>query len=148
MKVLKALVGVAFYISLFVVLPRLVVEKVPQDVLNPFGSAQNILDASTSFGILLSFLYAVKTLTQKQSLLNLASSVGSDIAVFYIFLFFIGFGNPESFGKVEKFIQAGPGATIMFDFTIFAQLLLAVLAVKVLVKFLEFQDERSNLKKP
>ena len=145
MKILKAMLGAAFYIILFIILPRLLLEKVPPDILIPFRPIQNILTVLTVLGLILAALYATKTLTPKHKPVNLAASVGLEFAEFYIFLFFIGFGDPTSFGIVEKAIPMGPErVTLMFDFRIFILLLLVVLAIKVIVTFLKFYHAKNN----
>lgn len=144
MKVLKAVLGATLCIILFIILPRLVLEKVPPNILIPFGPIQNILTVLTVLGLTLAALYAVKTLTPKHNPVNLAASVGLELAGFYMLLFFIGLGNPTSFGRVEKAIPMGPRVTLMFDFRIFVLLLLVVLAIKVVVALLEFHHARSK----
>ena len=144
MKVLKAVSGAALYIILFIILPRSMLEKVPPSILTPFGPIQNILTILTVLGLTLAALYAVKTLTPKHNPLNLGASVSLELAKFYMLLFFIGFGDPLSFGRVEKLIPMGPGVTLKFDFRIFVLLLVAVLVIGVVVELLEFYYARSK----
>jgi hypothetical protein len=119
-------------------------EKVPPDFLIPFGPVQDILKVLTVLGLALAALYSIKTLTPKANPANLAASVGLEFAGFYIFLFFIGLGDPASLGRVEKAISTGPGVTLVFDFRVFVLLLLAVLAFKVVVALLEFYHARGE----
>jgi len=142
MKILKALLGAAFYIVLFVYWPRLTLTNVPSDILGPLGPVENILMTSTVVGIVLALLFVIKTLTAKQNPLNLVVLVVSELVGFYVFLFFISFGNPINFGRVEKAIPIGPGVTVKFDFRIFVQLTLVVLVFRVAVGILEFYNVR------
>jgi len=151
MKAFKAAVGVAFYLFLFIIVPRMLAEKVPGDSLGPLGSTETIIGYSTVIGLVLASVYAAKTLTPKHSAINLAACMLSDMVGFYIFLFFVGFGEPWSFGRVEKAIPlnaiAAAGevvseATITFDFRFFVELLAVVLAMKLVVRLLEFYLER------
>jgi hypothetical protein len=144
MKILKAALGAGLIICFFVVLPRLMLEKVPPDLLIPFGPVQDILTVLTVLGLTIASLYSIKTLTPKANPANLVASVSLEFAGFYILLFFIGFGDPASLGRVEKAIPTGPGVTLVFDFRIFVLLLLAVLAFKVVVALLEFYNARSE----
>jgi len=144
MKVLKAVLGPTLCIILFIILPRLVLEEVPPDILVPFGPIQNFLTVLTVLGLTLAALYATKTLTPKHNPVNLAASVGLELAGFYVLLFFVGLGNPANFGRVEKAIPMGPGVTLMLDFRIFVLLLLVVLAIKVVVGLMEFHRARSK----
>lgn len=144
MKVLKAVFGATLYIILFIILPRLALEKVPPDILIPFGPIQNTLKVLTVLGLTLAVLYAVKTLTSKRNPVNLVASVGLKLAGFYLLLFFIGYGDPTSFGRVEKAISVEPGVTLMSDLRFFVLLLLTVLAFKVVVALLEFHHARSK----
>lgn len=145
MKTLKVVLAVTFCTLSFIVLPRLFLPKVPPEFLVPFPPLRNVLTVLTVLGLTLAVLYTAKTLTLKRNPVNLVASVSLELAAFYVLLFFIGFGDPASFGRTEKAIPvAGPGATLMFDFRIFVLLLLVVLAVKVIVALLKFCQARSK----
>lgn len=144
MRALKALLGGALWIIVLVILPRAMLKDLPPEFLAPYGSAEVVINFLTVIGLIIATLYVAKALTPKSNPVNLVASIGSDLARFYSFLFFIGFGDPTSFGRVEKTISAGGDMTFISDFGIFVQLLLVLLIIDFAVAFLEFYNSKSQ----
>lgn len=144
MKALKALPGVVFYIALFIVLPRLLIEKIPALVIAVFGAVNSVLTSLAVMGVVLAALYAAKTLAPKGSSTELAAHVLSEAASLGVLLFFIGFGSPLSLGKGERSIPIGPDSVIFFDFHIFALLFITVTTLRIAAKIFEYYSKHQT----
>lgn len=144
MKELKAVLGAALLVVVMVVLPRMRLDSLPSEFLAPYGSAEVIINFLTVIGLILATLYVLKTLTSKSSPVNLVASIGAELTTFYSVLFFIGFGDPANFGRVEKMISMGADITLISDFRIFIQLLAVLLVIDVVLSLLEFNNSRSR----
>jgi len=146
MRVFKAALGAAVFIGIFIVLPRLALERVPPEYLMAFQPIQNILTILAALGLALAVFFAAKALTTKGNPVNLIASVGMELAGFCVFLFLVGLGDPMSFGRVEKAIPIGgaPPVTLLLDLRVFVWLLAGVLALKVMVTILGFFQARSK----
>ncbi len=143
MKELKILLGATARIFFLIILPRMRIESIPPEFMAPFGSAQVVINFLTVIGLITTTLYVVKNLTPKTNPINLGSSIGMALAKFYSFLFFIGFGEPGSFGIVEKTIPGEVTAVLISDLRIFVQLLVVVLVIEIAAKVLEFYNTTS-----
>lgn len=147
MKAMKAIAGVAFYLLLFIALPSTMLEKLPDGASTPLGTKDQMLFYSAVLGVLLSIIHLGKTLTPKDSQVNLISSLASDVLSFCIFLYFISLGDVGSFGKVEKTIKVVNEAVVSYDFSLFVQLLFAILVVKIVLRLAEFHYNREDSEK-
>lgn len=145
MKIVKIVLVSIFIILVFIILPRLFLPKVPSEFLVSLGSLRNILTTLTISGLAGAAFYTAKILTPKRSPVNLVAGIGFELVGYYLIFFFLGLGNPLSFGKVEKALPIEPGATLTFDFRIFVLVLLVVFAAKVVVATLKFYQARSKL---
>jgi len=148
MKMFKALAGAGLYLIVLAVLPRAVVNNVPPEVLNQLGSWEGVVTNLTILGFMLAALHITKTLTPKNNPLNLLAAVILDLIELYIFLFFIGFGDVTSLGKVEKQINMTANVKMMLDFRIFAQIMIAAFIIKMIVSVLEYINEKKKQATP
>jgi hypothetical protein len=153
MRFVKAVLGCVFFIGIFIVLPWYVLKMVPPEFLTTLepilGSAKYIQKALAIIGIILSILFTIRILVPRRNLLNLLAYLGSEFFFFYLFLFFISFGNPANLGREDKTIQLGSGgsATIMLDLRFFVLLVFIILIAKVVLLILGFQSARREVKK-
>ena len=144
MKAMKALPGVITYIALFVLLPRLLIPKIPPMAVAIFGTVGSVLASLALMGLVLAVLHAAKTYAKKDTLAELSANVLSEIANLAIVLFFIGFGSPLSFGKGQRPIPIGQDSVVFYDFRIVVTLLIAISALKIAARILEYFGKKQE----
>ena len=153
MRFVKAVLGCIFFIGIFIVLPWYVLKMVSPEFLTTLepalGSAKYIQKVLAIIGIILSILFTMRILVPRRNLLNLLAYLGSEFFFFYLFLFFISFGNPANVGRENKTIQLGSlgSVTIMLDLRFFVLLVFIILIAKVVLLILRFQNARREVKK-
>ena len=145
LRIVNATFGAIVSIAIFVVLPWLALLYLPVDVLRMLGPIQDMVMVLNAMGLVLAVFYAAKALTRKRNPVNLVASVGLELAGFYLFLFFIGLGDPTRLGIVEMAIpmgQTGPAITLTLDLRIFVLAVAMVLAIKVVLSLMGFFSAR------
>ncbi|MDD5112226.1 MAG: hypothetical protein PHG85_06755 [Candidatus Altiarchaeota archaeon] len=144
MDITKALPGVALYLTAFILIPRLIIDKLPPMVTAVFGPLGDFLASLAVMGVILAALSAAKTLAPKGSTAELAALVLSEIANLGVLLFFIGFGSPLSFGRGMRPIAIGQDSVVFYDFGFFALLFTAITALKIAAKMLLFIGKKAS----
>jgi hypothetical protein len=141
-KVVKAVIEGVSYLAVFIAIPLWISRSEQlKDMVDPA-----MLETTVFLGIALAFLHVTMTLTSKGNIFNLLASVFTDFIGFYIFLYFIGFGSPLSFGIAKQYLPIGEGTSITVDFRIFAWMLLVALLVKVVGRVVEYLYFKTKLK--
>lgn len=137
-SVVKAVFFAALNVFLFVVIPKIVLGYIPEEVLPYLEGVidlEGIAVALTIIGVIKAILVFPQNLTEDGSLLKLFSSVTSSFFGFYISLLTIGFGDTSTMGVTT--IEYGP-LTVILDlkfFIVLYALLSGINIVRAIAKF-------------
>jgi len=152
-RVLKAVLSASFYIILFSILPSLSLWLLPPEfksyvlLIKDYTSidVQFMITVALVVGLILAGLSFAKNMTYEWSIMNLTVALFSEAVGFYISLFLLGLGNPQSMGLINIPINYGEGATATLNLRFIAILdivIMAVSAAKSVVNFYYARKER------
>jgi len=138
----QGILRAVLYLVLFVALPRVVLSRLPAEILRMLGTGGFDLEAFvlslTISGAALALIAVTRGFTQPRSVMNLTASISSQLVWFYLVLFFIGLGQPWSFGKAQITASGGPATmTVIFDIRFFVGLAAAILGLTITKMVLE-----------
>lgn len=107
MNKVKGLIFPTVILLGLVVVPRAALMLAPVEMVSMIDAMglvdlDMILNALTISGLSMATLSALKNLTEKWTMINLASSIGSAIIWFVLSLLLWGAGDPWSFGEIRR----------------------------------------------
>ena len=107
MNKVKGLIFPTLILLVLVVVPRVALMLAPVEMVSMIDAMglvdlDMILNALMISGLSMATLSALKNLTEKWTMINLASSIGSAIIWFVLSLLLWGAGDPWSFGEIRR----------------------------------------------
>jgi hypothetical protein len=148
-KIIKAVLSAALYILILVVIPNIGLQYLFQLV--PAGSPprmlidkmnlQGIVMSISIVGVVLAILSFSANIVEDWSPIKLVSSIASAVVGFYLFLLFIGLGDPSRMGLTQLSIEV---ATIVWDFRFFIILELLLLGISTMRASVKFYFARKE----
>lgn len=148
-KKIKAALTAILQIILFILIPIVFLKYLPADMINMLKAPaafdiQNMTLNIIIIGLVIVILTFIKNTTSEFSMLNLLSSISLQLAELYLFLFFVGLGNPWSFGKTATTFDVGAPVNVTFDLQLFAVASIAIIAMKVGIIVLNFSKSKTK----
>ncbi|MEM2905379.1 MAG: hypothetical protein QW057_04185 [Candidatus Bathyarchaeia archaeon] len=143
----KGILAAAFFIILFVVLPRYALTLLSGELyamLRTMGfDLEDIILSLTAPGIALTILALLGGFAQPTSVIALITDLLSPLVWFYLFLFVITLGQPWTFGETR--VTGGGGSaelTFLLDIRLFVALAAVILSLKLAKTSLQFASLR------
>ncbi len=130
-------------ILFLVIIPRLLLDRIPQTVQTTLGQYTNIDVASfitglNVIGIALAVLSAIQSWAYKWSIVKPVSSSLHMIASFFLMLYIIGLGNASTLGVTKlNFLATGGGAKLGLDFNLTLTFLTVMVGTAVTLKIIQ-----------
>lgn len=143
----KAVVFPVIITIAFAIAPRIAIGLIPagiEEMIRIVFDFNMVISTLTAVGIALAVMSFVKNATGSWSAVNLVAAIASELVGLYMFIFFIGLGDVAGLGVTRKFIPAGPGATMAWDFRVFVLLTIFVSGLSIIKEGLEFYSSRKE----
>ncbi len=147
----KAALIALFQIILFILIPIVALNYFPAELTQIFQTytgfnLQNLILYVAAVGFAIAGLTFIKNIKEESSYIHLLSSIALQFLELYLFLFFVGIGDPLSFGKTVTTFGAGIPVNITFDLQFFAITAIIIVLLKVGIIVLNFSQLRIKKK--
>ena len=147
-KIIKAVLSAVLCITVLVVIPNVglqyLFQSIPAEML-PFVEEMiplhGIVMAMSVIGVVLAILSFSSNMVEDWSPIKLLSSMASAFVSFYLFLLWLGLGDPSRMGITQLSVEI---ATIIWDFRFFIILQLLLLGISILSAIIKFYLARKE----
>lgn len=148
---IKAAIWSSLYIVFMVVLPRIALGFIPKEIMAEMSRGFGLdlggpVSTITLVGIILAALSIAKNMAEEQSPVKpIVSSTGT-LIILYTTLYFLGFGDPSTFGLTKKIIDFGEGnmGSLLLDVRFIVSLASVTATLKITHTFMKFYYSRKD----
>jgi len=147
-KIIKAVLSAVLPIIILVVIPNVglqfLFQSIPAEML-PFIEEMiplhGIVMAMSVIGVIHAILSFSSNMVEDWSPIKLLSSIASAFVSFYLFLLWLGLGDPSRMGIIQLSVEI---ATIILDFRFFIILELLLLGISIFSAIIKFYFARKE----